>query len=195
MYATIDLHFSSIVHRDRLLAGLTPSSVLQETIDQTVFRVEPGPARAAIYSSLTRSTAVLIIPTGDQGCQVHIESILARGSVAELKDAVAKTLRSILDASKNSKQKVDDVEVTIYAEDNRVTIGRKAGALAHLQKRLRETIFGDLLFAVAPPLATFLAGGGTKQVLVTLLGACLAIVVWFFVEVRRKAGEVSYEDV
>lgn len=197
MYATIDLHFPYPLDKVKLIEKLAASSGIQETIDQTVHSRAPALAKKdAFYANLSSSSAVLFLSgQGEQQCQVHIEHIRARGSIQDLKSQVLLTLQSVLDACKNSKQDADQISITILAEDNRIVVGQKLSLVEHLKKRLRETVIGDLLFAIMPPFAAYIVSGETKTALVTFVSAVLAMAIWLYLEIHGKKNEVIYEDV
>src|SRR5690349_14895417 len=87
MYATIDLHFSQPIIVHRLLTHLPAKTDAQEALAQTALAQIPNIAASTFYSRLTRSTAVVAFEEGAQLLQVHIEAVLARGSIRELKSA------------------------------------------------------------------------------------------------------------
>jgi hypothetical protein len=194
MYAVLDVHFAKRVHEGQMLAALAPRTDLLEAIEQSEFSSEPAPAHTAIYSHMSRAAVLFILPQGDQSWQVHIECILARGSITELKRQVEKVLRALNDAAAGSSQKIDEVGVAIYSEENRITEGAPGRFLGAIGNRLRDTVIGDVLLAVTPVPITLAFGLDARQAAISALGAALALVVWFAIEAGYQRGAVIYAD-
>lgn len=138
----------------------------------------------------------LLLKQGSQSLELHLECVLARGSVAELKRQLEHILQSVIDASTQSSQKPDTIGIAIYAEgSNRITEGRfeKFGEI--MLRRFRETIIGDVLLTVVPAAVGINYGLDIKQAFIAIGSAVLAVVIWFSIEAVKRGKVIVYEDV
>lgn len=195
MYAVIDAQFAARVDVGSLTGGLPAATAITEVVTETVFRDDPTSAQLALYSSLSRSTAVLILPVSPTELQIHVENIQTRSSISELKVDVERLIRAIRSGSKNSNQKLKSISVAIYSEDNRVTVGRPNGYLLRLRDRFKDTIVGDILAVATPIIPMYLMNIEREKILFTIATVLLMVGAWLLIESGKRASAIVYEDV
>jgi hypothetical protein len=197
MYALANLHFPRPVDTTRLIAALAPATPLPVAIAQTVFASDPANAANGFYAQPNRMAVYLLLKHGDQSLELHLECVLARGSVAELKRQLEHVLQSVIDAGVQSSQKPDTIGIAIYAEEsNRITEGRFEPFGEIMLRRFRETIIGDVLLAVVPAAVGLVYGVmDLKLALVAVGSAALAGLIWFSIEAVKRRKVIVYEDV
>lgn len=196
MYAVADIHFRKNIDLVALFRTMPISSpqIIQDVIAKTVFSLDPATAGAAVYANLSRSV-YLVFHDGPQQLQVHFECPLTAGSVVEIKSGLEKVVGILSDSAKSSKQKLNSIVITIFAENNRITTGVYSSFLRSLFNRFRETIIGDALFAVVPAIVGGFYSGDVKLAAVTLAGSVVVIFIWLCIEADKLRKKVSYEDV
>ncbi|SDG21601.1 MULTISPECIES: hypothetical protein [unclassified Duganella] len=194
MYAVADIHFKKPVSPATLFAPL-PLQQIQNALAQTVFSVDPASAGNVVYGQTTRSIAYIVVQLGPKQLQLHMECTLVLGSLGETKLELERVLKTLIDTAKLTNQKHESVEITIYAENNRIAAGRYRPFGEILVHRFRETIIGDALFALVPAVVTGMYSKDFIQACLTLGSAMLVMLIWMFVEAKTLQKEVSYEDV
>jgi hypothetical protein len=197
MYAVADLHFKKIVHLHSLFASMPQSTPahIQRAIAETVFASDAASANTAVYAYTNRSIAYIVLQHGPKLLQLHLECTLARGSVAEVKLELERTLEVMIDSAKVSSQKIDKVGIAIYAENNRITAGRYEPFGELFLRRFRETIIGDALFALVPAVVSALYGNDFSQSSIAFGAGMLVILIWIVIEAKTLQKKVSYEDI
>jgi magnesium-transporting ATPase (P-type) len=150
----------------------------------------------AVYSHLNHSAVYLLLQHGNQLLQLHVECVLTRSSVAELKHELERVLQALADAAKGSSQKADKIGIAIYAEgSNRITSGRYEPFWEIMGRRFRDTIIGDVLLAAVPAMVGLAQGLDSKQAAITFGTTALAVLIWLCVEAGRRQKVLVYEDV
>lgn len=196
MYAAVDIHFTKPIDINGLTAQLPLATPLPHAIAQTVFAPNPAGASTAVYGHVSRWTVYLLLKNGGQRLQLHVECLLAPSSVAELKSELQRTLRTLEDAAKASRQKIDEVGIAIYAEgSNRITAGQYETFRQIMTKRFKDTIIGDVLLSAVPAFVGLYFGLEAKQAGATFLATAAAVLIWFVIEAVGRQKVLVYEDV
>jgi hypothetical protein len=194
MHAEIYLRFADEVAIGKLTPALPPGvgagSVFAET-----YLARSADLLPAVRYAYAGTTFVYLVFTEDaRSLRIHVEARQAKGALRELVRYAERVSGSFIGSARSRGIGISSAQISLYANDDRITVGQLRGFGDRFLHRFTDTIFGDVVVGILTGLLTGLMTHEWYAALVVGGASVLCFVTWLLIELRGGRDAFEYEQ-
>jgi hypothetical protein len=147
---------------------------------------------SSVYSCVEPAVVYVMFRDDPNSLRIHVEGRASKGHLGELVNRSERIAERLIASARKCGYRLDSVTISLYANDDLITLGKRHTFGRRLLSRFSDTIFGDVVIGFL----TFLLAGVLTQKwresAVVGAASILCLVAWLAIEIKRGSDAFDY---